>query len=116
MQCAYCAGALKFYSFQIKESQDTPQRAPCEKCGSNHVLHKGSVEAINPRPLPINEGRVVMPWRSQNTRPIEHGMYECRFAEIEPRTIDLWWNGRHFSHADQRVTMHTFIAWRGVWA
>jgi hypothetical protein len=116
MQCVYCGGLLTVYQFQLKATG--PQRAPCSKCGSNHVLHEGRVEPLNPRPLPVNDerARVVMPWRTHNTRPIEHGMYECRFAEIEPRTIDLWWNGKHFSHADQRVAMDTFVAWRGAWA
>jgi hypothetical protein len=116
MECAYCGGALKVYEFQLKAT--TPQRAPCEKCGSNHVIHEGRVEAINPRPLPADhdDARVAMPWRARDTRPIDKGFYECRFTEIEPRMIYLWWNGEHFSHADQRVAMRTFIAWRGAWA
>jgi hypothetical protein len=115
MQCVYCAGALKVFSFQLKESATTPQRVSCGKCGSNHVLHKGSVEAINPRPLPGGEGTRHMPWRDASTRPIVPGLYECRFVEIEPNAIVLWWNGREFTHEGQRVAMRTFVAWRGSW-
>jgi hypothetical protein len=117
MQCAYCAGALNVFSFQLKESTNTPQRVACSKCGSSHVLHKGSLEAINPRPLASDsDGLRVMPWRDASTRPIDAGLYECRFAEIEPEIIRLMWNGSYFMHNGARVAMRGFIAWRGKWA
>lgn len=113
MRCVYCGGALRFYSFQLKESAEKAQRAPCLQCGSNHALLKGSVEAINPRPMPLGVGNVLMPWRESTTRPLDAGKYECRFTN---EILMLDWDGAHFRWRGDRVQMRTFVAWRGTWA
>lgn len=115
MDCKHCAGPLLVFEFQRKAAMQAPQMVRCQKCGSSHSLLRTEIEVINPRPLPLGMGAKQMPWRGAPTRPIDAGVYECRFRDIEPRILSLEWNGAAFFYQGQRVRMSTFMAWRGEW-
>lgn len=112
MQCGHCGGTIRLYEFQKKSGRN--ECVSCEKCGSSHTYSEGTVTPINPRPLPCAYGAVVMPWRDASTRPIEPGMYECRFRNLEHLLL-LEWTGTQFEHEGQRVNCRTLQAWRGSW-
>lgn len=67
--------------------------------------------------MPMGLGAKPSPWMLPQTRPLEPGVYECRFRGVEP-VLPLWWDGRGFnvSETDSRaVQMGTFLTWRGEW-
>lgn len=118
--CDHCGGPLRIYNFQRRKAVDQAQPVSCMNCGSSHWLLKGETGHINPEPLPSDsDGMITMPWRDRSTRPINAGIYECRFTDTDPHVLRLMWNGSHFSGLVdgqwKRIKMTTFRAWRGKW-
>lgn len=65
--------------------------------------------------LPITTGLKISPWMFAHTRPVERGMYECRFRNL---AIDLLlqWDGARFLAGGKPVRCATLLSWRGQWA
>ena len=116
--CAHCKTSLPITCYAMnRKGLATPLR--CTRCGAVHSHVDGDVSLISPRVVPVTEGLRLSPWMLTRTRPLDIGEYHCRFRELEPEHLTLWWNGRHFqvSYTDTRaVRMGTFLTWRGSWA
>lgn len=109
--CGRC-GRFIPYSNYVQLRWDTPTNDRCYHCGASHAVLRGEVDLIS-RPVGTwHDGCRPSMWHLWHTRPIEHGMYQCKFADVE-RALLLHWNGSYFSHDGQRVQMATFRGWRG---
>lgn len=108
MNCTYCSTALPLpYS--------TLARIRCDRCGAVHHLD-GTV--ISPRMIAIPDDDTpwrASPWMLSHTRPIEPGMYEVLFRDIEQPLL-LTWDGARFMALGRRVQCATLVCWRGQWA
>lgn len=104
MNCHYCSTELRpFFSAATVR---------CDRCGA---VHHADGTIISPRMLPIpvaGEWR-ASPWMFPHTRPIEPGMYDCRFRDAGD--LSLYWDGRQFTHGGLRVRCATLLSWRGQW-
>jgi len=106
MNCTYCGTTLHplFSAATVR----------CDRCGA---VHHADGSVISPRMLPITTGLKMSPWMFAHTRPIEPGIYECKFRDVEP-VLTLYWNGQQFMQVviDKPVRCATLISWRGQWA
>jgi hypothetical protein len=94
----------------------------CHRCGTAYYCDEpGPPRKFYPAlsMFPNNEvvGGPSSEWMPTHTRPVRPGLYDCRFRHIDPATIELWWDGRHFLTPDgKRVDMSQFLSWSGVYA
>lgn len=103
MKCTYCSTALRpiFSSATLR----------CDRCGA---VHHADGTVISPRMLPLTNDERVSPWMFAHTRPIEHGLYECRFSNLGVNLM-LDWNGAQFLAGGRPVRCATLVSWRGQW-
>lgn len=116
-QCADCGVWVIIPSRSIRT-------VSCRRCGTTYLCNDGGVSKFYPSlsmfpvDTPITPCSCVSMWMLPWTRPIRHGLYDCRFRTIEPNIIRLRWNGAGFVVPDtgERVAMSHFLTWRGVLA
>lgn len=117
-ECERCDQPV-IVSTYARQRMETPQAERCRKCGAVHSILRGSASIISPVMAPIDAAGRVSPWMLPWTRPVARGWYECRFTDVEPRVLRLWWNGLYFVSMDtwsgKRIRMQTFLSWRGKW-
>ena len=98
----------------------TVKTVSCSRCGETYLVNDGNpprrlYPALHMYPVTV-EG-VESIWMPTQTRPIRHGLYECRFRTTEPHVLRLHWNGRRFlASTGEPVAMGEFLTWRGVLA
>lgn len=117
--CVRCGNVNTFARYVLTRwEQATADR--CVNCGAVHSILRGDVDVISRPMMPIDFPHgVVSPWQLWKYKPLQVGKYECRFHNIEPQYLVLWWNGRNFqvSGDDARaVDCRELMGWRGTWA
>lgn len=113
MQCTDCRNPLVAGLYVRRKWTCGPFPIRCTRCGAVHATRNGEAERIGPGVIPVHPQMRLAPWRPHHTRPTMVGIYHCRFAELEPRYLNLFWDGRNFSHSGMPVGMRTFMGWRG---
>lgn len=117
-RCERC-GTLNHAKSYASYAEPRPDR--CTRCGAVHSVLGNDVSVISPPCVPVPDVeppyRRRSPWHLPWHRPVTPGVYECRFSDIEPQVLRLWWDGRYFRDAREgvRVCMRTFLTWRGHW-
>lgn len=107
-KCARCGASINFPLQQ--------QQVRCRRCGTTIRCETGN--AVSKPVLPLDHGNQLGTWMLTHERPTMCGLYDVRYKELEPRVLQLYWDGRAFSIllGGQRVSDATLLTWRGSYA
>lgn len=86
----------------------------CDRCGTPHSCCKGSAAStIGPLLQGTHVPGRLSPWYDARYVPYVVGTFECTFDC--GRVLRLWWDGRAWTWAGQRVDTSGMTKWRGTW-
>lgn len=112
--CEECGCTIPYSYYAAERLQrGLNSRDECRVCGTNYCQGERIGRPV--RPLDTRGAIRYSAWKVYYTRPTVAGWYHCRFYDIEPAFITLWWDGLQFTVRDGTpIEMKTFMGWRGV--